>query len=80
MESFDAVLEHGKPLALAMYLRIAWATGWEVRSMEGLEMWDVPGYRKVTLKELIVDGNLERYKELLTPVRVALEKAFGRAQ
>ena len=26
-EAFDAALKHGKPLALTMYLRIAWATG-----------------------------------------------------
>jgi len=77
-ESFNAALEHGKILALAMYLRIAWAAGWEVRSMEGLEMWNVPGYRKVTLEELIVDGKLERYKELPPPVTMALEKGFGR--
>jgi len=79
-ESFNAALEHGTPLALAMYLRIAWATGWEVRSMEGLEMWDVLGYRKATLAELIVDGKLERCKELPPPVRIALEKGFGRGK
>jgi len=48
--------------------------------MEGLEIWDVPGYRKATLEELIVDGKLERYKELPQPVTIALEKGFGRAQ
>jgi hypothetical protein len=77
-EAFDAALAHGTPLALTMYLHIAWATGWEVRSMEGLEMWDIPGYRKATLEKLIVKGKLEKYKELPPPVRMALEKGFGR--
>lgn len=77
-ENFNAALKNGTPLALAIYLRIAWANGWEVQSMEGLEMWKIPGYRKATLEELIVDGKLARYKELPPPVRMVLEKGFGR--
>jgi len=42
------------------------------------EKRDVPGYRKATLEELIVNGKLERYKVLPPRVRIALEKGFGR--
>ncbi|KAH7240458.1 hypothetical protein B0J15DRAFT_538082 [Fusarium solani] len=40
-----------------------WGTG-ELTSMLGSDIWDVPGYRKATVDDLIVEGKVNPYQDL----------------
>lgn len=57
------LLQEGKPIALAFYCRKIWGTGQQAK-MIGTDIWEVPGYQKVTLTELLVDGKLENYRDM----------------
>ncbi|KAK7414786.1 hypothetical protein QQX98_006388 [Neonectria punicea] len=61
-------LRAGLPFTLAWYCRKIWATGQQV-DMVGTDIWEVPGYVKASLEELIVGGKLWQYREMPPPVR-----------
>ncbi|KAL1795570.1 hypothetical protein ACET3X_005794 [Alternaria dauci] len=50
-------------LAPAWYYRKLWGTG-ELTSLLGSDIWDLPWYKKATLKDLIVDGKVGQYRDL----------------
>ncbi|GKT52982.1 NmrA-like family protein [Colletotrichum tofieldiae] len=61
-------LESGSPFTLAWYCRKIWATGQQAQ-MVGSDFWEVNGYEKSTLEDLVVGGKLEAYREM--PPQVA---------
>ncbi|TEA13689.1 Isoflavone reductase-like protein IRL [Colletotrichum sidae] len=69
-------LRSGSPFTLSWYCRKIWGTG-EQSKMVGKDRWDVWGYKKATLPELIVDGKLSRYKEFPPVVNEHFEKSFA---
>ncbi|KAH6616790.1 hypothetical protein C7974DRAFT_427714 [Boeremia exigua] len=50
-------------LSGAWFYRKLWGTG-ELTSMLGLDIWDVAGYRKATIDDLIVEGMVRPYRDL----------------
>ena len=70
-QQIDQLLEEGNPIALAYYGRKIWGTGQQIQ-MIGSEIWEVAGYSKSTLTELIVDGKLEQYRGMPPAVRSLL--------
>ncbi|OLN83452.1 Isoflavone reductase-like protein A622-like protein 1 [Colletotrichum chlorophyti] len=67
MEKVNAEVEEGlkvgSPFTLSWYCRKIWGTG-QVSRMVGNDVWDVKGYEKATLRDLIVDSKLDTYREL----------------
>ncbi|RBQ74991.1 hypothetical protein VDGD_02029 [Verticillium dahliae] len=50
-------------IAPAWFYRKLWGTG-ELTSMLGSDVYHVPGYRKATLDELVVEGRVKPYRDL----------------
>ncbi|XEV07472.1 hypothetical protein FSHL1_012759 [Fusarium sambucinum] len=67
VEDFHTHLTSGHPilsrLSAAWFYRKLWGTG-ELTSMLGSDIWDVPGYRKATVDDLIVEGKVNPYRDL----------------
>lgn len=63
VESLTPIIQSGAPWSLAAYCRKIWATG-KIPGMMGTDVWEVPGYKKATLHELVVEGKLVHYKRL----------------
>ncbi|KAF6836283.1 hypothetical protein CPLU01_03781 [Colletotrichum plurivorum] len=61
--AFDESLKAGVPAAAAWFYRKIWGTG-ELMAMLSSDVWDVPGYRKATLDDLIVSGKVGKYRDL----------------
>ncbi|KAK1487833.1 uncharacterized protein CCOS01_12370 [Colletotrichum costaricense] len=64
----EAGLNSGSLFTLAWYCRKIWGTGQQAK-MVGTDIWEVQGYEKATLEDLIVDGKLGAYRQL--PPQVA---------
>ncbi|KAI1817020.1 NAD(P)-binding protein [Poronia punctata] len=79
IEKVDSQLEddfiNGRPTALSRHCRKAWGTGELVKGL-GKDIWEVPGYKKATLRELLLEGKLEPYKELPPQVTQLFYFAF----
>lgn len=58
----------------AWFWRKLWGTG-ELTSMLGSDIWDVPGYQKATVDDLIVEGKVGPYRDL-SQVLPYLEEAM----
>ncbi|KAJ5698111.1 NmrA-like family protein [Penicillium macrosclerotiorum] len=66
--------EEGLPLGLAWYCRRAWGIG---QLATGLgEVYEIPGYQKKTLNDLIVKGLLAPYRDFGPEVRAIVNKTF----
>ncbi|CEJ83031.1 hypothetical protein VHEMI03063 [[Torrubiella] hemipterigena] len=63
----DETLAAGSPLAAMWYYRKIWATG-ALKGLVGDDIWEIDGYPKTTLDELLVQGKMQPYREL--PERV----------
>ncbi|KAL1305504.1 hypothetical protein AAFC00_002376 [Neodothiora populina] len=74
-EKVETCLANGVPFALAHYCRKIWGTGQQAR-MVGDDIWEVPGYKKVSLEELIVGGKLQSYRVMPPIVYTTLVAAF----
>ncbi|WQF76489.1 Putative NmrA-like domain, NAD(P)-binding domain superfamily [Colletotrichum destructivum] len=68
-------LQSGSPFALAWYCRKIWATGQQCQ-MVGTDFWEVDGYDKATLEDLVVRGNLEAYREMPPQVAAYFRQCF----
>ncbi|KAF6820620.1 NmrA-like family protein (Rossmann-fold NAD(P)(+)-binding protein) [Colletotrichum plurivorum] len=68
-------LSSGSLFTLSWYCRKIWATG-EQAKMVGTDHWEIEGYTKSTLDDLIVGGKLENYRELPPQVREYFDKNF----
>ncbi|KAH6660820.1 hypothetical protein BKA67DRAFT_549289 [Truncatella angustata] len=65
----------GSPLALAYYCRKSWATGRLVSGI-GKDIWEVQGFCKATLDDLIVKGKLGSYREIPSEALNAINATF----
>lgn len=61
--AFKNCVEAGEIFALAWFCRKIWGTG-ELMAMLSSDVWEVPGYQKATLNDLIVSGKIEGYRDL----------------
>lgn len=60
---FESDLKQGKLLAMSWYIRKLWGIGKQIE-LTGSDLWEVDGYRKASLEELIVGGRLAEYRNL----------------
>lgn len=74
-QQIEERLRTGKNLALTHYCRKIWATGFLITAV-GNDVWEVEGYTKATLTDLIVRGELESYRYLPPPVKEFLDSTF----
>ncbi|BCS30148.1 uncharacterized protein APUU_80451A [Aspergillus puulaauensis] len=78
-ESINEVVESsiatGSKFALAFYCRRIWGSGQQTEMM-GCEFWDVKGFRKASLHDLIVGGRLQEYRELPSALLEFVESQF----
>ncbi|PYH81316.1 NAD(P)-binding protein [Aspergillus uvarum CBS 121591] len=82
-ETIDAVdaqiegfLRAGQPFALAFYCRRIWGAGLQT-GMVGEDIWEVPGYVKAGVGELVVGGGLGAYRTLPREVAGVFEERFA---
>lgn len=68
-------LKSGSLFTLAWYCRKIWGTGQQVK-MVGGDIWEVEGYQKATLEDLIIRGKLEAYREMPPQVGAYFEGTF----
>ncbi|KAL3483336.1 hypothetical protein BJX62DRAFT_245003 [Aspergillus germanicus] len=73
--AIESALATGSPFALAFYCRKIWGTGQQAH-MVGLDFWDVPGYNKASLRNLIARGQLQEYRQLPPAVLQFVEGLF----
>ncbi|KAI3325373.1 NAD(P)-binding protein [Xylariaceae sp. AK1471] len=71
----DQCLKSDNPTALSWYCRKAWGVGDVVRGL-GEDVWEVEGYKKATLRELLLEGKLEPYKDIPPQVKKLFDSAF----
>jgi hypothetical protein len=74
-QQIDQFLNESNPLALPYYCRKIWGTGQQT-TMIGSDIWEVEGYPKSTLTELI-DGKLEQYRGIPPAVTTLLLAPFA---
>ncbi|KAI1646830.1 NmrA-like family protein [Daldinia loculata] len=70
----DNAIKSGSPLALSWYCRKAWGEGIIVKGVGNL--WEVEGYSKATLDDLLVGGKLEPYRDVGPETSKALDSIF----
>ncbi|KAF3056305.1 hypothetical protein GL218_06512 [Daldinia childiae] len=58
----DKAIKSGSPMALSWYCRKAWGEGLIVKGVN--DLWEVEGYRKATLEDLLLGGKLEPYRDV----------------
>ncbi|KAL3450254.1 hypothetical protein BJX65DRAFT_305099 [Aspergillus insuetus] len=73
--AIESALATGSPFALAFYCRKIWGTGQQAH-MVGFDFWDVPGYNKASLRDLIARGQLQEYRQLPPAVLQFFEGLF----
>ncbi|KAL7625745.1 hypothetical protein AAE478_004968 [Parahypoxylon ruwenzoriense] len=71
----QACIKVGNRPTLAWWCRKAWGNGTSVKSV-GEDIWEVEGYKKTNITELVVDGKLESYKDLPPPLVSLLNDTF----
>ncbi|OJJ70245.1 hypothetical protein ASPBRDRAFT_76782 [Aspergillus brasiliensis CBS 101740] len=59
----DEMIKNGDPGALAWYTRKNWGNGDQLKFL-GTDFWEVEGYTKATVKDLLVEEKLEEYRPL----------------
>jgi hypothetical protein len=74
-EAVETSLETGSGFALAFYCRKIWGNGQQTEIM-GYDFWDVKGYRKASLHDLIVESRLQEYRELPSTLLEFFESHF----
>ncbi|RAH66348.1 NAD(P)-binding protein [Aspergillus aculeatinus CBS 121060] len=72
----EGFLQAGKPFGLAFYCRRIWGAGMQV-GMLTEDVWEVPGYVKAGLGELVVGGGLGAYRTLPQEVWGVFEEGFA---
>lgn len=68
-------LDKSKPLANAWYCRKIWGAG-KLPELIGSDIWEVEGYKKKHLEELIVDDKLVAYRHFSPDFQVAVDETF----
>lgn len=79
LDKVNAEVEHcissGEIFAIPWYCRKTWGTG-ELMKMLSDDFWEVEGYQKATLEDLILEGKLEAYRDLPDFVVEYLDRMF----
>ncbi|KAF4811042.1 Eugenol synthase 1 [Colletotrichum siamense] len=79
LEKIDGEIEDGLAsgslFTLSWYCRKIWGTGQQAQ-MVGTDLWEVEGYKKATLKDLIVEEKLEYYREIPPQVGEYFDSCF----
>jgi len=68
-------LKTGISPTLALLCRKIWGSGQQVK-LVGEDIWDVQGYEKATLEDLIVKGKIEPYRDMPAEVMDELNAIF----
>lgn len=74
-KNIETALAEGRPLALAWLCRKMWGAGKYPESI-GPDIWEVPGYQKKTLDDLIVKDQLVAYRDAPAALHAALDATF----
>ncbi|RHZ49036.1 uncharacterized protein CDV56_101560 [Aspergillus thermomutatus] len=74
-ELVETSVATGSNFALAFYCRKIWGTGQQTQMM-GEDFWEVKGYQKASLHDLIVRGRLQEYRQLPPAVLEFFESHF----
>ncbi|KAJ5015975.1 hypothetical protein K4K57_012373 [Colletotrichum sp. SAR 10_99] len=69
----DHCIEAGEIFSLVWFCRKIWGTG-ELMAMLSSDVWDVPGYKKAALEDLVLEDKREPYRDLPEFVVEYLEK------
>ncbi|KAF4874048.1 Eugenol synthase 1 [Colletotrichum siamense] len=79
LEKIDGEIEDGLAsgslFTLSWYCRKIWGTGQQAQ-MVGTDLWEVEGYKKATMKDLIVEEKLEYYREMPPQVGEYFDSCF----
>ncbi|KAK9342747.1 hypothetical protein V1522DRAFT_454571 [Lipomyces starkeyi] len=59
----DELIQSGNPGALSWYTRKNWGNGDQLKFL-GTKFWEVEGYKKASIEDLLVKGKLDRYRPL----------------
>jgi hypothetical protein len=57
-------IQAGHPMALMDLVKVKWSSG---QHSVGNDVYDLEGYKKATLDDLVVDGKLGEYREVPFP-------------
>lgn len=68
-------LDKGQPLANAWYCRRIWGAG-KIVELIGSDIWEIDGYSKKRLEELIIDDKVVAYRESSPAFQAAVDKMF----
>ncbi|KAI0883288.1 NmrA-like family protein [Annulohypoxylon maeteangense] len=71
----ETCIKNGIPLSLAWWCRKTWGNGTLVKSI-GEEIWEVEGYPKATLEELLVGDKLSPYRDLPPQIKQAFNSTI----
>ncbi|KAI0102723.1 NAD(P)-binding protein [Nemania sp. FL0031] len=71
----DRCVKNDNPIGLSWYCRKAWGIG-DVTKGLGEDIWEVEGYKKATLRGLLLEGQLESYKDIPPQVKQMFDPAF----
>ncbi|KAH8661798.1 NmrA-like family-domain-containing protein [Ilyonectria robusta] len=74
-DEFEYAISNSIPFSLAWYCRKIWGAG-QLETMTGTDIWEVPGYAKVSLEDLIVRGKIGAYREMPPPVVEYFDATF----
>ncbi|KAH6957483.1 hypothetical protein DER45DRAFT_632392 [Fusarium avenaceum] len=74
-KEIEVRMRKGDLSAFIFSYRCPWGAGQQVE-LVGDDLWDVQGYRKTTLEEVVVKGKMEPYKEFPPSFTTALESTF----
>ena len=69
-------LERGVPLAPVWYYRIVWGSR-SPSSLIGSDVWEVKGYLKKTLDDLLVKEELSPFRQIPPQAKAALDVTFN---
>ncbi|KAI0551942.1 NAD(P)-binding protein [Xylaria curta] len=71
----DQCIKNGIPTAISWHCRKAWAVGNIVKGI-GEDIWEVEGYHKANLRELLLEDKLEPYRDVPPQVKQIFDAAF----
>ncbi len=74
-EEIEICIERGIPLSLPWWCRKSWGDG-TLAKVTASDVWEVEGYRKATLEELVVDGKLKPCRDIPPQVVEAFDATF----
>ncbi|KAI0849110.1 NmrA-like family protein [Daldinia vernicosa] len=70
----ESAIKSGSPLALSWYCRKAWGEGIIVKGVS--DLWEVEGYKKATLEDLLLEGKLEPYRDVGPQIAKVFDSIF----